>query len=278
MFERKKYKSFAKMQLKGRWKVPILMTLIAIVVTSLFSLPDYINYPYNDFYYAAQTGNFQGFFIKYNQAASSSSLLLSLVQLLVSFIFAFVASRVYIKLSQNPDKVLFSDYLQNFNFWGRAIITHLWQFLWLLLWSLTLLPILFIGAFIYVVIFNLDADSITTVTTSMLVLTGICTFIWAILITIKSLSYSMMIYIAAEHEKCSVAQSLNISKIITKGHIWDLFVLDLSFLGWHILSLITFGIASLWVTPYVNMTKVNAYHSLLKEAFDKDLIHVEDFE
>ena len=38
MFERKKYKNFAKKQLSGRWGVPILVTLFVFVVSSIFSI------------------------------------------------------------------------------------------------------------------------------------------------------------------------------------------------------------------------------------------------
>ena len=49
MFERKKYKDFAKKQLKGRWTVPVLMTLCIFVIMELFSFPNYIRFFNNDF-------------------------------------------------------------------------------------------------------------------------------------------------------------------------------------------------------------------------------------
>ena len=70
---------------------------------------------------------------------------------------------------------------------------------------------------------------------------------------------------------------MRISIEITKGHKWDLFVLSLSFLGWSILSLFTLGILQYWLTPYMNMTYVNAYHALMKEALEDGRIKPEDF-
>ena len=40
MFERKKYKSFAKTQLSGRWGVPILVTLFVTIIIRIFGIPD----------------------------------------------------------------------------------------------------------------------------------------------------------------------------------------------------------------------------------------------
>ena len=39
MFDRKKYKNFAKQQLKGRWGVPIIMSVIIGIITSIFAIP-----------------------------------------------------------------------------------------------------------------------------------------------------------------------------------------------------------------------------------------------
>ena len=55
------------------------------------------------------------------------------------------------------------------------------------------------------------------------------------------------------------------SKLLTKGHKWELFVLDLSFFGWFLLIYLTFGIILFWVTPYYTMTKYYAFKALLEE-------------
>ena len=46
------------------------------------------------------------------------------------------------------------------------------------------------------------------------------------------------------------------------GHKMDLFVLELSFIGWTLLSVITFGIASIYIVPYMNATMANFYESI----------------
>ena len=285
MFDRKKYKQFAKLQLKGRWTVPVLMTLIALIINVIFSLPEYINYPYEQLLAAIQQGDFYAvvnFFYNSDSQISNTPFILSIIHTLVTFVLTFVCVRIYIKLSQSPDKVSFSDYLQNFNYWGRGILVGLWKFLWLIIWSLIILPITFICAFIIVmfetpkIMAGGDINEILIAPT--LILTVIILVLLTIIRIVKGLSYSMAELIAAEHEKCTITQALNISKKITKGHKKELFLMYLSFILWYLLCIITLNIASLWVSPYIAMTKVNAYHALLKNAFEENLIHVEDFE
>lgn len=285
MFDRKKYKQFAKLQLKGRWTVPVLMTLVALIINVIFSLPEYINYPYEQLLAAIQQGDFYAvanFFYNSDSQISNTPFILSIIHTLVTFVLTFVCVRIYIKLSQSPDKVSFSDYLQNFNYWGRGILVGLWKLLWLIIWSLIILPITFICAFIIVmfetpkIMAGGDINEILIVPT--LILTVIILVLLTIIRIVKGLSYSMAELIAAEHEKCTITQALNISKKITKGHKKELFLMYLSFILWYLLCIITLNIASLWVSPYISMTKVNAYHALLKNAFEENLIHVEDFE
>lgn len=285
MFDRKKYKQFAKLQLKGRWTVPVLMTLVALIINVIFSLPEYINYPYEQLLAAIQQGDFYAvvnFFYNSDSQISNTPFILSIIHTLVTFVLTFVCVRIYIRLSQSPDKVSFSDYLQNFNYWGRGILVGLWKFLWLIIWSLIILPITFICAFIIVmfetpkIMAGGDINEILIAPT--LILTVIILVLLTIIRIVKGLSYSMAELIAAEHEKCTITQALNISKKITKGHKKELFLMYLSFILWYLLCIITLNIASLWVSPYIAMTKVNAYHALLKNAFEENLIHVEDFE
>lgn len=97
-------------------------------------------------------------------------------------------------------------------------------------------------------------------------LVGLFTFLWSLLFVIpgivKSFSYSMSMYILAENKGKAALECINESKSMTNGHKMDLFVLGLSFLGWALLGIITFGIAFIWVIPYMNATYANVYNSL----------------
>ena len=97
-------------------------------------------------------------------------------------------------------------------------------------------------------------------------LVGLFTFLWSLLFYIpgivKSLSYSMSMYILAENKGKPAHECIKESMAMTEGHKMDLFVLGLSFIGWGLLCGITFGIAGIWVIPYMSATYANAYNSL----------------
>lgn len=97
-------------------------------------------------------------------------------------------------------------------------------------------------------------------------LMGLYTLLWSLLFFIpgivKSYAYSMAPYILAENPDMTANEAITRSKEITMGHKGDLFVMDLSFIGWGLLITITFGLVGIYAGPYMALTKVNAYHAL----------------
>ena len=95
---------------------------------------------------------------------------------------------------------------------------------------------------------------------------GLFTFLWSLLFIIpgiiKSLSYSMSLYILAENKGKPALECINESKAMTNGYKGELFLLGLSFIGWLLLTAVTFGIAYIWVGPYMQATYINAYQLL----------------
>ena len=65
-----------------------------------------------------------------------------------------------------------------------------------------------------------------------------------------------------ENPEIGVMEALNMSKAQTLGFKWQLFVLDLSFLGWQLLCALTLGILSIWVQPYVTQTNVGYFQQI----------------
>ena len=98
------------------------------------------------------------------------------------------------------------------------------------------------------------------------IITEVFTFLWSLLLIIpgivKAFSYAMAPYILADNPELTARESLNESKRIMDGHKFDLFVLQLSFFWWYILGSITFGIAYVYVIPYINATTANFYNSI----------------
>lgn len=86
---------------------------------------------------------------------------------------------------------------------------------------------------------------------------------------IKSYEYQMIPYLLAENPTLDSEEAFNMTKRMTYGAKFDLFVLDLSFILWHLLVSITLGIAALYVNPYITATGVEAYIVLKETEFGK---------
>ena len=77
---------------------------------------------------------------------------------------------------------------------------------------------------------------------------------------VKAYAYRMVPYILKEHPALSGTQAITLSRRMMKGHKGDAFVLDLSFIGWILLSALTFGILHLfYVGPYIQATDAELY-------------------
>ena len=135
MFERKKYKNFAKKQLSGRWGVPILVTLFVFVVSSIFSIPDILQLSRSG-YFAAIWNNDSLAALDALNSVKSTSFITSIVSMIISAILEVATVGVYIKMSRSPEPVAFSDFIEGFNNWARATLGALWQYLWVFLWTL----------------------------------------------------------------------------------------------------------------------------------------------
>lgn len=98
------------------------------------------------------------------------------------------------------------------------------------------------------------------------ILLSVFTALWSLLLIIpgiiKSYSYSMASYILAENPNMTAREAIKESMRIMEGHKMDLFILQLSFLGWAILTAFTFGLAGIYVIPYMQQTFVNFYNSI----------------
>lgn len=101
------------------------------------------------------------------------------------------------------------------------------------------------------------------------ILNAIFTFLWSLLLVIpgiiKAYSYSMGYFILADRPDLSGNQARKRSMYLMKGHKWQLFCLDFSFIGWYLLSLLTLGILAFWVYPYHMTARAEFYNELLVE-------------
>lgn len=104
---------------------------------------------------------------------------------------------------------------------------------------------------------------------ALYILNAIFIFLWSLLLVIpgiiKMYSYSMGYFILADRPDLSGNQARKRSMYLMKGHKWQLFCLDFSFIGWYLLSLLTLGILAFWVYPYHMTARAEFYNELLVE-------------
>lgn len=93
-------------------------------------------------------------------------------------------------------------------------------------------------------------------------------WLWSLLLIVPGViayyRYSQAIYILLDDPTKSPLRCLRESKELMRGHKGDLFVLDLSFLGWYLLRIVPMlGFASrIWSVPYIATTKALFYERL----------------
>ena len=141
--------------------------------------------------------------------------------LLISFINSvsfFAFLRIFIQIYNTKTKAEFSDFINSFSHFVKAFLGFLWFYLWVGLWSL------------------------------LFFFPGI----------VKAFSYSQMFFVLSENPKISVSKAMNISKVLTRNHKGDLFLMSLSFLGWEFLSMLTLFILQIWIKPYEAMSFTSA--------------------
>ena len=100
-------------------------------------------------------------------------------------------------------------------------------------------------------------------------LVNLFTFLWTLLLIIpgimKAFSYALTPYILLDEPELTARQAITRSCEIMQGRRWKLFCLSLSFIGWGILSILTFGIGFLWLAPYMNASIAAFYEDARAE-------------
>lgn len=87
----------------------------------------------------------------------------------------------------------------------------------------------------------------------------------------------MIPYILAENPKIQRKKAFKLSKEMMKGNKWKTFILDLSFLGWELLSIFTFGLLNIfYINPYKVATTVEIYEVLKKQIISQKSEYYEE--
>lgn len=94
-------------------------------------------------------------------------------------------------------------------------------------------------------------------------------FLWTLLFVIpgiiKSFSYAMTPYILIDRPELSLNEAIYESRRLMKGRKFDYFYLQLSFIGWALLSIVTLGIGFIWLIPYMSASYAEFYADVKEE-------------
>lgn len=98
-------------------------------------------------------------------------------------------------------------------------------------------------------------------------LQSIYIFLWTLLLVvpgiIKSCSYAMTDYILRDHPELAYNAAIEKSMAMMEGHKMQYFLLQLSFIGWALLCILSLGIGYFFLIPYIS-TSVAAFYESLK--------------
>ena len=117
--------------------------------------------------------------------------------------------------------------------------------------------------------FNMAFEDYTHKLAGML-LRDLYVFLWTLLLIvpgiIKSYAYALTPYLLVDEPDLSADCAIDRSAELMRGNKGRLFCLDLSFIGWGILCVMTVGIGFFWLIPYVKTTRAAFYRDLIESS------------
>lgn len=242
------FRRIAREALRGRWGIAVIAGLIASLLGAIGSSGPELNIEVNEGQFTAglsvagqdiitTDGIHWGLFA----GMTVYILIFAIVMGIILFILGSVIEVGYCKFNLDlvdlRKEAEIGTMFGYFNFWKTTAVARLLQTLYVLLWSL------------------------------LFIIPGI----------IAAYSYSMTGYILADHPDMTADEAIARSKQMMDGNRWRLFCLQISFIGWSLLSsLLTFGIGDLWLTPYRQAASAAFYREISGTEVQEETIEIEN--
>lgn len=138
-----------------------------------------------------------------------------------------VGGRRFFEKNANDPTTQFNTMFEGFQDYGRVLVTMLIRDVFILLWTL------------------------------LLIIPG----------AMKAYSYRLVPYLVKDRPELSPMEVLAESEALMRGNRWQAFVMDLSFLGWLLLGVVTLNLGNIfWTNPYMNATDAELYRTLTGQA------------
>lgn len=186
------------------------------------------------------------------------ALLLGLVMGVAYFILGSIIGVGYTKFNLNlidGREATFGNLFAYFSDWKRTTAASLLRALYIFLWTLLAFIVCLVPT---VLIALLLADKVISVVCAVIAGILVC-----LVMLIISLNYAMTDYILAEEPELAASEVIRDAKTLIHGHRWRLFCLQLSFIGWQLLSILfTLGIGHLWIIPYQRTAIADFYREI----------------
>lgn len=238
------FRKIAREKLSGKWSTAICMVLAYVLTFFLISV-------------------LQGFFPE----TGIISLIISIVVYVIEIPLGFGLVFAFFKLFHGEDVKIFNFLTLGFNNFKRA-------------WGIAFSTFLkLIGPFILMIIsYVFIAVSITMSATSvmidsslsagsifLIIIAFVLLIVSGIWMAVKSYYYLLAQFVAFDNPNLTPKECVEKSKELMTNRRGKLFCLQFSFIGWAILSSLTFGIGYLWLLPYMQMAMITFYDTFCNE-------------
>lgn len=226
----------ARKSLEGNWRTAVLGVLIFVLIP--FVISGYINW--------------NSYFNKGNLIEPEFGLFYWIYIIAIFLCTGAIMlgyAGFFLKISRK-EEVEVANIFDGFkNFWS-AFLTYLLIAIFVFLWTflIVLLPVGIFTIITTAALFSASSYPSNFLITAVLIIIMIPTYIAVLAITSR---YALSFFILFDEPKISSSKAIKKSKQLMKGNIWKLIKLLLSFIGWYLLTILTLGIGSLWLTPYL---------------------------
>lgn len=243
-------KTEARQALAGKWGLAVLMTVLTSLVATTFTIP-----------------------VSENAAVSYGSV----VGTALSTIFMVGFYSFLLKLCcGQKDQAALKDIIYGFQCHpGKALLLYLLSVLYILPGSLIYAIVLVIFSFSTIASSGVDLSADLLLSGALPISSGSATtfFIVFLVLTIAfiiyacyiELTYSMVYFLLLDYPDLPVNEIWKRSRQLMKGNRLRLLGIELSFIGWILLSILTLGIGILWVQPYMLATETAFYLDLVQQ-------------
>lgn len=274
-YNRPEAKALAKQAMRTTYPHPMLVTLVYLLLTSVLTslVSSLVTDPFTTFYYYVWDGVYGVEDLIRVLLVPRTVAAFLVIQLLITvyqWIMSFGYTSYVLRMARNEQPNCW-NLLDGFRTIGRAFLVYLLIYIFTTLWSLLFL----VPAFIVMLVSALGGPMLMFLALLLVIAA-------AILSVIVTYRYRLAVYFLLDNPEMGALAAITESKRAMMGWKGELFIQDLSFLGWWLLlslasllafslgsifglgvggllSFLTVKIASLWFSPYIWGTEANFY-------------------